>query len=79
MQSHYILNNLVYLAMDHDLNFNTSQTQGHPFGLKKLSTGINTYHDSFLPAYVVTRDNLESFKGVIDNLFLYQNMYIFLL
>ena len=37
-----ILNNLVF--MDHDLNFKTSQTPGHPFRLTTSSTRINAYH-----------------------------------
>jgi len=39
-----ILNNLVFI--DHDLNFNTSQTRGHPFKLTMLSTGMNAYFPS---------------------------------
>jgi len=51
-----ILNNLVFV--DHDLEFNTNQTRGHPFKLTTLSTRINVYHDSFFPSTVVLWSNL---------------------
>ena len=64
-----ILNNSVLI--DHNLEYNTNHTRGHPFKLVTLPTRINAYHNSFFPSTVtwnnllvevVTSSNLEHFK-----------------
>ena len=53
-----ILNNLAFV--DHDLEFNTNQTRGHPFKLTALSTRINICHNSFFPLTIILWNNLPA-------------------
>ena len=72
-----ILNNSVLI--DHNLEYNTNHTQGHPFKLVTLPIRINAYHDSFFPstvtlwktllAEVVTSSNLEHFRKSCNSYF----------
>ena len=72
-----ILNNSVLI--DHNLEYNTNHTRGHPFKLVTLPTRINAYHDSFfpstvtlwnnLPVEVVTSSNLEHFRKSCNSYF----------